>query len=150
MNCTKKWIVQKQFSWSQNNYKYNKSFLTKNRKWSKDKDRIIRDIKNFFEQQEDHYKTVRAYNIYSNSYIKYESNSDRNKALSITEYLDEIKQCLKDSINNLKKSDTWKIQLTIATNVISSKDNNEKREMNSKSDDIEIMKIFSKKSFYLS
>ena len=117
--------------------------MTKNRKWSKDKDRIIRYIKNFFEQQEDHYKTVRAYNIYSNSYIKYESNSDRNKALSITEYLDEIKQCLKDSINNLKKSDTWKIQLTIATNVISSKDNDEKREMNSKSDDIEIMKIFS-------
>ena len=33
---------------------------------------------------------------------------------------------LKD-INNLKKSDTWKIQLTIANNFISSIDNDEER-----------------------
>ena len=42
-------------------------------------------------------------------------------------------------MNNLRKYDTWKIQLTIAFNFISSKDNNEERVMHSKSDNIEIM-----------
>ena len=46
---------------------------------------------------------------------------------------------LKDIINDLKKSDTWKIQLTIAINFISSKDNDKERVMHSKSDNIEIM-----------
>ena len=46
---------------------------------------------------------------------------------------------LKDIINNLKKSDTWKIELTIANNFISSIDNTEKRIMHSKSDEIEMM-----------
>ena len=46
---------------------------------------------------------------------------------------------LKDIINNLKKSDTWKIQLTIANNFISSIDNDGERVMHSKSDNIEIM-----------
>ena len=36
---------------------------------------------------------------------------------------------LKKIINNPKKSDTWKIQLTIADNFISSKDNDEERVM---------------------
>ena len=46
---------------------------------------------------------------------------------------------LKDIINNLKKSGTWKIQLTIANNFISSIDNDEEPVMHSKRDNIEIM-----------
>ena len=42
-------------------------------------------------------------------------------------------------MNNLKKADTWKIQLTIANNSISSIDNDEERVMHSKSDSIDIM-----------
>ena len=38
-----------------------------------------------------------------------------------------------------KKSDTWKFQLTIEFNFISSKDNDEERVMHSKSDFIEII-----------
>ena len=34
--------------------------------------------------------------------------------VSVEEYLNKISPYLKDIINNLKKSDTWKIQLTIA------------------------------------
>ena len=41
----------------------------------------------------------------------------------------------------IKKADTWKIQLTIAINLLSSKDNDEERVMHSKSDNIEIMVI---------
>ena len=64
---------------------------------------------------------------------------NRNKALSLEKYLNKIRPYLKDIINNLKKSDTWKIQITIAINFISSIDIDEKRVMYSKSDNIEIM-----------
>ena len=46
---------------------------------------------------------------------------------------------MKHIINNLKKSGTRKIQLTIASNFISSKDNDEDRVIHSKGDNIEIM-----------
>ena len=46
---------------------------------------------------------------------------------------------MKNITNNLKKSDTLKIQLTIAINFISSVDNNEEHVMHSKSHNIEIM-----------
>ena len=40
---------------------------------------------------------------------------------------------------NLKSSDTWKIQLTIAINFISSKDAEEKRVMHSRSSNITLI-----------
>ena len=82
---------------------------------------------------------MRATNFWSNNYIEYESNGDGNKTLSVEEYLNEIRPYLKDIINNLKKSDTCKIQLTIANNFFSSIDNGEERLMHSESDNIEIM-----------
>ena len=57
------------------------------------KDRIIRDINNLF-KQEDYYKPVSAGSFYSNYCI--EDESDRNKTLSIEEYLDKTRPCLKD------------------------------------------------------
>ena len=42
-------------------------------------------------------------------------------------------------MNSLKKSDTWKIQLTISINFTSCKDGDEERVMHSKSDNIEII-----------
>ena len=45
--------------------------------------------------------------------------------LSNEEYFNKIRQYLKDTINNLKKSETWKIQLTKANNLIYSIDDNE-------------------------
>ena len=77
--------------------------------------------------------------------IEYESNSGRNEILSVDEYLNKVRpvlkflRFLKDIINNLKKSDTWKIQATKAINFVSSTDNNEERVMHSKSDNIENM-----------
>ena len=50
-----------------------------------------------------------------------------------------IKSYMKDIMNNLKKFDTGKSQLTIAINFISSKDTDEERVMHSKSDNIEII-----------
>ena len=73
-------------------------------KIKKIEDRIIRDIKNLLEHEGEHYyKPVRVSNFHGNNYFEYESNSDRNKILSIKEYLDEFKAYLKDIMNNLKK-----------------------------------------------
>ena len=69
---------------------------------------------------------------------EYESKDYSNKTLSVEGYLNKIRPYLKD-INNLKKSETWKTQLTIINNFISSIDNDEKRVMHSKSDNTKIM-----------
>ena len=68
------------------------------------------DIKNLLkhEEEENYCKLVRVSNIWSNNYIEYESKGDRNKRLSVEEYLNKIRSYFKD-INNLKKSDMWKI-----------------------------------------
>ena len=75
------------------------------------KDRVLRNIKNLFEhekEEENYYKPVRVSNFWSNSYIEYKSNGDRNKTPSVEEYPNKVRPYLKDIINNLK-SDTWKI-----------------------------------------
>ena len=42
--------------------------------------------------------------FWSNNYIEYKRNSDRNKTLSVEEYLDEIRPNLKAIINDLINS----------------------------------------------
>ena len=85
--------------------------------------RIIRYIREIFEQEEkDYYKpTIRLVNFWNKNYIKYKRSGDRNKNLTVKEYLHKIKPYLRDIIINLEKSDTLKIQLIIAINFISSK-----------------------------
>ena len=53
------------------------------------KNGIIRDIKYLFEhkeQQKNYSKSIRVANFWSNNYIEYKSNGDRNKTLSVKEY----------------------------------------------------------------
>ena len=56
-----------------------------------------------------YHKPVKVSNFWSNNYILYESNGDRNKTLLVKEYLNKIRPYLKDIINNLKKPGTFKI-----------------------------------------
>ena len=67
------------------------------------KDRIIRDIRVLFEQQqeEDYYKPKRVSNFWNDNYIEYESNGDRNRNLSPDEYHNNIKPYLKNIIIDL-------------------------------------------------
>ena len=77
-------------------------------------------------------------NFWSNNYIEYKSKDDKSKTLSVEEVLNKIRPYLKYIINDLKKFGTWKIQLTITINFISSKDDDdEENVMHSKSDEIE-------------
>ena len=85
------------------------------------KHKIIRDIRSLFEVEEDYYKPKRVSGFWNNSYIEYESNDDKNRNLSLDEYLSKTKPYLPNIIIDLQNSDLWKIQLTIAINFISSK-----------------------------
>ena len=53
---------------------------------------------------------------------------------SVEECLNEIRPYLEDIINDLKKPDTWKIQLTIENIFVSSKDSDEESVKHSKED----------------
>ena len=70
--------------------------------------------------------------------IEYKSNRDKNKNPSVKEYLNKIKHYLKHIID-LQKPGTSEIQLTVAINSISFKDDDEEQARHSKSHNIEIM-----------
>ena len=50
-------------------------------------DRILRRIFLSMKKKQNYYKLVRVSNFWSNNYIEYKINGDRNKALSVNEYL---------------------------------------------------------------
>ena len=105
---------------------------------------------------EDYYKPIIAKSTFDGSYVLYESKGDKEKNLSINEYLNIIKSHLSDIINDHKThclvryhsgnktwleetSSEWKIQLAMEINFISSKDSDETRTMYTKSNNVEIM-----------
>ena len=100
---------------------------------------IIRKNGSFFEIEDDYYKPISVGNFWNNNYMKYGSNGDRNKNLSVEEYLNEIKPYLRDIIITLQKSGKGKIQLTIAISFIPSKGVDDERVMYSTSNNTEFM-----------
>ena len=99
------------------------------------KDKIIRDIRTLFKQEEDYYKAKRISIFCNNNFIEYKSNGVENSNLSLDKYSHEIKPFLKDIIS-LQNSDAWKIQLAATINLIFSKNTEEERVMYSTRDDI--------------
>ena len=57
-------------------------------------------------EEEHYYKLKRISNFWNNNYTEYESNGDRNKILSLEEYLNKIKPYLRNIIIDLQESDT--------------------------------------------
>ena len=56
------------------------------------KDKILGDIKNIFQhEEENYYKPIGVNNFWSNNCIEYESKGDRSKTLSVEEYLNKIR-----------------------------------------------------------
>ena len=102
------------------------------------KDKIIRDIRTLFEQEEYYYKPKRVSSIWNNNYIEYEISGYKNSNLSLDKYLNKVKPYLRDIMTDLQSSDTWKIQLAIAVNFIYSKDNEEEHVTHSTSDNIKV------------
>ena len=73
--------------------------------------RRIRDIKNLFglSIKKDYYKPIKTNDAFNNDYIEYESKGDKNKTLSVKEYLNMIRPYLRDIINDNKTQGEWNI-----------------------------------------
>ena len=80
--------------------------------------RGIKDIEGLFDLSidKDYYKQIITKGSLNNGYIQYESREDKDKTLSINEYLDIIRPYLEDIINDHKTQGEWRIQLTTAIN----------------------------------
>ena len=105
---------------------YSKSRKSKNKKQSEDgiikviEDRIIKDVKNLFGQEKQYYyKPVRVSNFQSKIILNTKVMVKELKHSQSKDTLMKLKiSYLKDIIINLKKYDTWKIQLTIANDLV--------------------------------
>ena len=104
---------------------------------------------------EDYYKPIISNDAFNSNYIEYESKGDKDKTLSIKEYLKMIIPYLRNIINDHKTQGEWKvysgntvtdnktqgkwkIQLSMTNNFLSSKDSDEIRTMHTKSHNIKI------------
>ena len=88
----------------------------------------IRDIENLFDEasEEDYYKPILVKSSFKRNYKYYESRGDKEKRLSVKQYLNKITPHLYDLINDHKIARrVWKIQISIGVNFISSKDTGE-------------------------
>ena len=64
-------------------------------------------VEHLFELEiEDYDKAIRVSNFYSNNYVQYESNGDKDKNLSFKKELNKLKPHLKEIRDDLEKSDT--------------------------------------------
>ena len=102
----------------------------------------IRDIENLFDEasEEDYYKPIFVKSSHKGNYKYYESNGDKEKILSVKQYLNKITPYLYDLINDHRiVRRVWKIQLNMYVNFISSTDTGETHIYYVLSDNISIM-----------
>ena len=90
----------------------------------------------------DYYKPILVEISFKNNYKYYESRGDKDKKLSVKQYLYKIMPYLSDLINDHKairnESNEWKIQINMHVNFVSSNDNGENRTIFVWSDNEEI------------
>ena len=104
----------------------------------------IRDIENLFDNDNDndYYKPILVESSFKNNYKYYESRGDKDKKLSVKQYLYKIMPYLSDLINENKaienNSNEWKIQINMNVNFVSSNDTGETRTIFVWSDNEEI------------
>ena len=106
----------------------------------------IRDIENLFGNvdvdDDNYYKSILVKSSFKNNYKYYESRGDKDKKLSVKQYLYKIMPYLSDLINDHKtirnNSNEWKIQINMHVNFVSSNDTGEIRTIFVWSDNEEI------------
>ena len=102
----------------------------------------IKDIENLFGNVVNDYKPILIKSSFRDNYKYYESRGDKDKKLSVNQYLYKIMPYLSDIINDHKairnESNEWKIQINKHVNFVSSKDTGETRTIYVWSDNEEI------------
>ena len=91
----------------------------------------MRAFKNSLEESQEeikktYYRPIETKSSFDNNYIEYESKGEKNKNLSLEDYLNIIRPLLRDTINDHNTHGEWKIQL-MHINFISSLDTGEFR-----------------------
>ena len=90
----------------------------------------IRDVETLFDEasEEDYYKPIFVKSSHKGNYKYYESNGDKEKKISVKQYLNKITPYLHDLRNDDRiVRRVWKIQITTHVNFISSRDTRETR-----------------------
>ena len=90
----------------------------------------IRDTGNLFEEasEEDYYKPILVKSSFKSNYKYYESRGDKEKRLSVRQYLNKVKSYLYDLINDHRIARrVRKIQMSMRVDSISSEDTGETR-----------------------
>ena len=103
----------------------------------------IRSIENLFDEasEEDYYKPIFAESSFKGNYEYYESGENKEKRLSVRQYLNKITSHLYDLTNDHRiVRRVWKIQIYMRVNFISSKDTGETRIIYVWSDNVSIMR----------
>ena len=94
------------------------------------------------DNNEDYYQPILVNSSSTENYEYYENRGDKDKNISIEQYLDMIKPYLSDLINENKAIETssneWKIQINMHINFVSSNDTGEIRTVFVWSDNEEI------------
>ena len=106
----------------------------------------LRDIENLLDDNTDnddnYYKPILVKTSFKNNYKYYETRGDKDKKLSVKQYLYKIMPYLRDIINDHKnirnESKEWKIQINMHVNFISSNDTGEIHTIFVQSDNEEI------------
>ena len=104
----------------------------------------VRELENLFTNDDDnddnYYKPVLVKSSFKNNYKYYESRGDKDKKLSVKQYLYMIMPYLSDLINDHKNigNSEWKIQLNMGVNFISTNNTGEIRAFHANSDNEEI------------
>ena len=102
----------------------------------------MRDIENLFYEfsKEDYYKPILVKSSFKGNYKYYESRGDKEKRLSVKQYLNKITSHLYDLINDHKIArKVWKIQISMHVSFIYPKDTGETRIIHVWSDNVKIM-----------
>ena len=68
--------------------------------------------------EKDHYESKKTVSAFNKNYIQYKRKTDKDKTLFIDDYSVEIIPYLSDITNDYKTQVEWKINLTIAVNLI--------------------------------
>ena len=104
-------------------------------------------MENLFDEvdNDDYHKPILVKSSFKDNYKYYESRGDKDKKLSVKQYLYKIMPYLSDLINDNKaienNSNEWKIQTNIHVNFVSSNDNGEDRTIFVWSDNEEISRL---------
>ena len=81
-------------------------------------------FENIDDDDDYYYKPILDKSCFNENYKYYESRGDKDKKLSVGQYLDMIKPYLSDLIND-HKTKKWKIQINMHVNFVSSNDTGE-------------------------